>query len=295
MKFARFIALLGASGVFAFGASVSLDNGLSGVGRWEVVVQDGAYSSTGNITNSNGTYDVIYAYRNSVSVGSGSALALSSATTSPTTLTQQGEARSGGTFNGQNGAISWTATSWITPGSPVLTTRFDFSSNSAFGDVRFFNYLDEDVISASSNNLIVFGDAVSNNLQLLTVHNTTNLGVAQAADYNPTGASFAGWGVHVYGTGHDTQVGASGSITAPVLASGDPRYPGQPAYGTTDMISVLGFDLNPQGMSASIVLSLGGSPTGAPIPTTAAPEPGSIVLLSSGLAAAVFFRRKFAQ
>ena len=295
MKFVRFLALLGVSGVFALGATVTLDNGLSGVGKWQVIVDNAASSSTGNITHAGGTSDVIYSYRNSVMVGSGGPVSLAGTTTTPTTSNAPGQAQSGGSFSGQNGSISWTATSWINPGSAVLTTQFDFTSSDPFGSVRFFNYLDEDVLSAGANNLIVFGTASANDLQLLTVHNTQNVGVAQAANYQPLNATFAGWGAHVYGTGHDYDISLSGNTTAPLLGGGDPRYPGQLAFGSADMISVLGFDLNPNAKFASITLSLGGSPTGAPVSTTAAPEPGSIVLLSSGLAGAVLLRRKFAR
>ncbi len=296
MKVARFLALLGLAGVFAFGATVTLDNGVSGVGGWEVIVDDAGSSATGNLTHAGGTNDVIYSYRNSVVIGSGGPLALSGTTTAHTTQNGLDQAQSGGSFGGQNGSISWIATSWINPGSAVLTTRFDFNSTDPFGSVRFFNYLDEDVLSAGANNLIVFGSAASNDLQLLTVHDTQNLGVAQAASYQPLGATFAGWGAHVYGSGHDYDISFGGNTTAPLLGGGDLRYPGQVAFGTTDMISVLGFDLSPTATSASITLSLGGSPTGAPISATAAtPEPGSIVLLSSGLAGAAFLRRKLAR
>lgn len=295
MKFARFLALLGVSGIFAVGSTVTLNNGVSGVGRWEVIVDNAASSSTGNIMHAGGTNDVIYSHRNSVIIGSGGPVALVGTTTTQTTSNAAGQAQSGGSFSGQNGSIAWTATSWINPGSAVLTTQFDFTSSDPFGSVRFFNYLDEDVISAGANNLIVFGTAPANDLQLLTVHNTQNVGVAQAANYQPAGATFAGWGAHVYATGHDYDISLSGSTTAPLLSGGDPRYAGQLAFGSVDIISVLGFDLNPNAKSASITLSLGGSPTGAPIPTTAAPEPGSIVLLSTGLAGAAVLRRKFAQ
>jgi hypothetical protein len=60
VKVARFLALLGLTGVFAFGTTVTLDNGVSGVGRWEVVVDDAASSVTGNLTHAGGTNDVIY-------------------------------------------------------------------------------------------------------------------------------------------------------------------------------------------------------------------------------------------
>src|SRR5207245_1003944 len=130
----------------------------------------------------------------------------------------------------------------INPGSPVLTTRFDLISNNPFGSVRFFNYPDEDVISAGANNLIVCGSAASKDLELLTVHNVQNAGVAQGAGYQPAGAAFAGWGAHVYGSGHDYEISVSGNTTAPLLAGGDPRYPGQTAFGSADMISVPGFD-----------------------------------------------------
>jgi hypothetical protein len=143
-----FLALLGLSGVLALGSTVTLNNGVSGVGRWEVIVDNAASSSTGNITHAGGTNDVIYSYRNSVIVGSGGPVALVGTTTTQTTSNAAGQAQSGGSFSGQNGSIAWTATSWINPGSAVLTTQFDFTSSDPFGSVRFFNYLDEDVISA---------------------------------------------------------------------------------------------------------------------------------------------------
>jgi len=53
---------------------------------------------------------------------------------------------SSGTFGGQFGEVSWTATSSIRPGSQLMTTRYAFvAGDNPIGPLRVLQYLDEDV------------------------------------------------------------------------------------------------------------------------------------------------------
>lgn len=164
-------------------SALTIDNGLSGDGRSEVHVWAGGSTGYGAIDPSgpDGLTDVVYDYFHYVDVGKdGGAVRLDEDHHYRCWHPRCAEHSSSSWFKGASGqTIRWTATSWIEPGSPVYQTRLEFDTDVAFGDVRLISYLDEDVYAFSDDVLIVLGSGA--NVQLLTLHGSQNVGVAQAA------------------------------------------------------------------------------------------------------------------
>ncbi len=284
-------------------SALTIDLGLPGDERWEVEVWAGGSTRYGAIDPSgpDGLTDVVYDYFHYVDVGKdGGAVRFDQTNvTDAGTLIAPNTVRSSGWFAGASGqTIRWTATSWIEPGSPVYQTRLEFDTDVAFGDVRVISYLDEDVYGFSDDVLIVLGSGV--NVQLLTLDSSQNVGVAQAV-MGLSNVQYLGWAADKY---YDLQaaiegVGAVYSIagvvdTGDLLPITDPRYPGSPAYGPTDITTAFAFDLDPGANHASLLFALGGSPSGQP-PIPVIPEPGTLTLITVGLAAPALALRKRAR
>lgn len=289
--------------------AIFIDNGVTGDGFWQVDVQNGGESRNGNLdpTGSPGgttaATDVIYDYFHYIDVGAdGGAVQLGSTTvTTAAYASGANQVTSAGSFAGQNGTIFWTSVSSIAAGSPLYQTTLSFSSANPFGVVRISQYLDEDVLGAGDDNLVVIGTPGASDFQLLTIDGTNSVGVSHSAGYaSATGASYIGWAADQYSALKTaiTGAGAAYSIAGVVNTAAlppivDSRYPGNPAYGSRDITSAIAFDLNASATSASIVFALGGLPSGeAPPPVDPLPEPASVSLFGLGLAALNLARRK---
>jgi hypothetical protein len=278
------MALLLAVGGLPQAFAINIDNGVVGDGFWQVDVQNGGDSFTGNLnpTGAIGNTEVIFEYYHMVDVGAnGGGTPLSSTTiTSPTALSGPDEVSSAGSFAGQNGTINWSAVSSIAAGSPLYLTELTFTSSSPFGVVRLIQYLDEDVLGFSDDRLIVLGTPGADDFQLLTVDNIDNVGVSHAATYNTAlGMDYIGWAARPYRQLLTAIEGAGAAYSIPGIVTGipaidDPRYSSSQEYGTLDITSAIAFDLDPLATSASVIFSLGGSPSGAPTPPPTAPEFG---------------------
>ena len=134
------------------------------VGYFAFEANDGGYSDQAPITAKGTTQtltnqDVLFDFINFVAVGgSSTGTDLAGTTiTRPVTRLDAGTAVSEGTFQGPNGPISWACHHSLDAGSRTLVNTVEFTSTSAFGDVRYTNYLDEDVLDLSDNVLFVNG------------------------------------------------------------------------------------------------------------------------------------------
>lgn len=257
--------------------SVTINNGVSGDGAWQVTAEAGGDSSSGILDPAGpiGPSNVIFQLLTLVDPGAdGGAAPLSSTTiTSPPMLTAPGQVSSSGTFAGANNApVNWNSVSRIAPGSLIYQNTVTFTSSAPFGTLRVLCYLDEDVNGSSDDLMVLFGTPGQSNFNVLTVDNTDNFGVAHAAGYlTATNATYVGWAADEFSDliSSIANAGASYSIPGVIDTSSlplisDARYPGRPVYGPNDITNAFAFDLAPTVTTATIACSLGGLPTGQP-------------------------------
>ncbi len=252
---------------------ITIDNGVTGDGAWQVVVEPGGDSFSGILdpAGSIGPSDVIFNLSTLVDPGAdGGAVALSSSSITGFTLSAPGQVSSSGSFAGANGPVNWNSVSTIAPGSLTYQNTVTFTSAMPFGTLRVLCYLDEDVAGSSDDIMVPLGTPGQANFNVLTVDNTDNFGVAHAAGYlTATNATYIGWAADEYsdlinaianqGTTYSIP-GVIDTTSLPLIT--DARYPGRMVYGPNDITNAFAFDVTPTATTATIACSLGGLPTG---------------------------------
>jgi len=280
---------------------IFIDNGISGDGFWQVRSSEGGTTTTafldptGSPAGISGKTQIIFQYFHFVDVGAdgGGEILHNTTITTPANLTGLNEVTSAGLFEGENGTISWTAVSFIEPGSPLYLTELTFTSDNPFGPVRLIQYLDEDVEGSTDDVLIPIGTPGADDFQLLTLDDNIPIGVSHSSTYNTAvGMTYIGWAADRFNDLRNT-IGGAGVIYSipgevdttdlPEIIGGDSRFPGLPAFGPADISSAIAFDLDPEATFASVILALGGSlagePPPGPTPTTpqCTPPPSGLV------------------
>lgn len=280
---------------------IFIDNGISGDGFWQVRSSEGGTTTTafldptGSPAGISGKTQIIFQYFNFVDVGAdgGGEILHNTTITTPANLTGLNEVTSAGLFEGENGTISWTAVSFIEPGSPLYLTELTFTSDNPFGPVRLIQYLDEDVEGSTDDVLIPIGTPGADDFQLLTLDDNIPIGVSHSSTYNTAvGMTYIGWAADKFNDLRNTIGGAGVTYSIPgevdttdlpEIIGGDSRFPGLPAFGPADISSAIAFDLDPEATFASVILALGGSlagePPPGPTPTTpqCTPPPSGLV------------------
>ncbi len=287
------IVMLGSPDVRA--VPIPIDNGVTGDGAWEVTVESGGDSRSGILDPAGpiGPNNVIFELATYVDAGAdGGAVRLSDTNiTGEPTLTAPGQVSSGGTFAGPNGPVNWSAVSRIAPGTLVYQNTVTFTSSAPFGALRVSCYLDEDVLGAGDDIMVLFGTPGQSDFNVLTVDNTDNFGVSHAAGYlSAVNATYIGWAADEFSDLRSaiTSTGASYSIPGVINTTSlppitDARYPGRPVFGPNDITNAFAFDLSPTATTATVACSLGGLPTGQPPALTISKSAAATVAVGSDL------------
>lgn len=282
-------------------SALVIDNDIASgtLGHWSVDVTTGGESREANLTAnrlaSGDTYDedVLFDYFTYVDIGMGSAFRLSGSTP---TSTGDDEVTSSGSFAGSLGnTINWTAVSSIADGSTTMQTAFGFegSAGSLLGDIRLFQYMDEDVEGSSDDVFFTRGDASTLDLELFTVDDTEVYGVSHSGALDGSqglvNAAFAGWAGCEYNdmkpaiSGSTQSVSSTGELCGDLATAVFSHPDVGTAYGPIDVVSVLAWDVNADQSSAQIITTIGGIADISDIPDDPTiPEPSSLLLVLAG-------------
>lgn len=182
----------GTSGQFAFDVLAGGASGSNlGAGRGGI----SAKGKTMLIANE----QVIFEYINYVDVGSnGDATGLINTTiTMPPTLVAPDLVASEGEFDGENGTVRWRVESRLDDGVPTVVNIVRFESSAPLGNLRFINYLDEDVDSVSDDLLYLVGTPGQPEFRAFTLDNAQRVGFSQGGVYQSglglENATYDGW------------------------------------------------------------------------------------------------------
>lgn len=278
-------------------AQVTINNGIptGTVGSWSVDVLSGGESRTANLTaNATNppaivTENVLYDYFSYANVGSGG-FRLNTGTP---VLSGTNQVTSSGSFLGSGGnTINWNVVSSIAPGSTIYQNTFTFTAaTGTLGDLKFYQYLDEDMEAVNDDIFYSTGSAAGGNLQLYTFDNPRFYGTSHSGALNAaqglSNATFAGWAANRFDNMRPaitagTQAVSPTGVIQNLGSFSDPRLGGATVYGPADIVSVLSWIVDPNQSTAKIVTTLGGVPSGSDIQPT--PEPASVLgLLAIGV------------
>ncbi len=290
--------------------SVTINNGIptGTVGSWSVDVLSGGESRVANLTanainpSAIVTENVLYDYFSYVDVGTpGAAFRLNTGTP---VLSGTNQVTSSGSFLGSGGnTINWNVVSSIAPGSPMYQNTFTFTATTGtLGDIKLYQYLDEDIEGVSDDILYPTGSAAGGDLELYTLDNPRFFGTSQSGAFSAaqglSNAMFAGWAANEYNNikpaiTAGTQAVSPTGVIQNLGSFSDPRLGGATVYGQADIVSVLSWMVDPNQSTATIITALGGVPSGGDIGQKV-PEPASVLgLLTLGaLGAGSALKRK---
>ncbi len=205
----------------------------------------------------------VFDYLNFVDVGAdGQAVELSATTiTTPPTLVAPDEVISEGTFQGANGLVSWRARSYFVSGVPTLYNEISFSSSSTLGDLRFINYLDEDVLLFTDDLLYLRGQPGEPGFEAYTLDDAERIGFSQGGSYVPgpelVNATFDGWAADAFPdlqidllTAGTTYTPAGNIDTTSLTPFVDPSL-GQ-VYGLEDVTTAFAWSVDPNANTATV-------------------------------------------
>ncbi len=229
-----------------------------------------------SLVNSN----FLFEYTNYVDVGAnGGALDLGTTNvTQAATLIAPDTVQSAGSFAGANGTVNWTVTQSIDNGTGLLKSVLTFDSVAGLGNLRYINYLDQDVLGISDDILQPTGTPGAADFRLFTRDSAEQVGFAQYGEFQSgpdlANATYDGYaadrffdlGSAILGGG--TTYSINGNInTTNLPPMVDPNL--GTIYGPNDVTSAMAWSVNPTATSATITAylelatpsgTLGGSP-----------------------------------
>ena len=208
----------------------------------------------------------LYDFLNYVDIGiDGQAIDLGATMTDGPDLTGPNEVTSSGSFPGPNGDIDWEVRTFFIPGFATLHNEITFSSSDEFGNVRFINYLDQDILGPNDDLLFVSAAPGTPNFEVYTLDNAERVGFSQSGVYAPgdglINASWDGWAADQFPllkntiTGAGTTFTETGNInTAALTPFNDPEL--GMVYGLADVTTAFAWTLNPGATEATITTFL---------------------------------------
>jgi Domain of unknown function (DUF4214) len=262
-------------------AITTLSNGIppGTLGQFTLSVDDGGQIRTGLVTAQGNTRlfnneDFIFDFDNFVDVGSdGQAVDLhNTSITMPATAVGSNTVRSEGTFSGQNGPINWRVDTHIDPNSGILVNAVTFTSSNlqtsapaGLGNLRYINYLDEDVGAPSDDILRLVGTPGQQGFQAFTLDGPERVGFSQSGIYTPGGmlvnAHYDGFAADTFSNlrdaieGSGTTYSVAGNInTAHLPPFSDPSL--GTVFGPGDVTSAFAWSVDPNASTATVTTFL---------------------------------------
>ncbi|MFN9602285.1 MAG: hypothetical protein ACK6A7_02415, partial [Planctomycetota bacterium] len=212
--------------------------------------------------------NVIFQFTNYIDLGSnGGAFSLASTTiTRAPTLIGPDLVVSEGTFVGNNNqTVSWRVESKFRNGVAKLFNTLTLTSSGALGNIRFINYLDEDIRSVSDDFLYITGTPGKNDFRLYTIDNSERVGFSQAGFFEPgpelVNASYIGFAADRFRNLANTIEGAGTTYTLNGninLANLPPRNDPNLGliYGLADVTTALAWQISPSATTSTITTFL---------------------------------------
>ena len=228
----------------------------------------------------------LFFYSSQVDIGdAGEAFPLATASEAGSTLVNSGpgddEVVSSGSFTGSTGGrVDWSVSSVIPDGAGTMTNTYSFSASSGtLGEIRFYQYIDQDVLSSSDDIFFTRGDASAGTLELFTIDDDEAIGLSQSGALDATSglsnAIFSGWAACTFPSITEAisdgtqQVSLAGEICPELLNNAIDHPIAGPAFGPLDIVSALAWDVDPGASNATIITTMNISESKV-APTTAA-------------------------
>lgn len=232
------------------------------------------FSNPGGVTV-NGTSGIlvnqsyIFEYLNFVDVGSdgdatgGAPLSLADTTITMTpTLVSPDLVVSEGNFAGENGQVNWHVETRFDNGVAKVFNTVSFSSSAPLGDLRFINYLDEDVASPSDDFLFTTGTPGANDFRAFTIDSAERVGFSQGGVLVPTpgqleNATYTGWTADEYRVllGDIETGGTNYTVPGNIVVANLPPFTDPTlgtAYGLNDVTTAFAWNVSESSTSATI-------------------------------------------
>ena len=249
------------------GTTIDNDAAVTTTGFFEVTPREGGDIANSRVTIDGNTgqivgADFIFDFNNFIDVGGdGNGINLQTSNiTTPPTLIGDDFVMSEGTITGDGGAeVRWRAETSIDDGESVVFNRLFLESDSPLGNLRFINYLDQDV-TVSDDILYPAGTPGADDFRAFTLGDAARAGFSQGGVYTPAAgqlenATYTGWAADVFpqllndigGAGTTYTVpGNIDTVDLPTILDPDLGT----IYGPRDVTTAFAWDVNPGATSA---------------------------------------------
>ena len=174
----------------------------------------------------------IFRFTNYIDAGSdGNAIDLGATTvTMQPTLIGKDRVASEGSFTVGGQTVNWHVETYLTAGVATIFNTVTLTSTAALGNLRFINYLDEDVVSPGGDYLYTVGTPGQPDFRAYTIDNAERVGFSQGGIYQPgaqlVNATYTGWAADEYPMlqGSITTAGTNYSLAGNINTTNLPAY-----------------------------------------------------------------------